>query len=191
MSTEALGRSDSPFDGTGALPPARLAELLRALQAVRDGDFTVRLPGDLVGVEGKIADTFNDIVRANAHMAAELERVGQVVGREGRTRQRVKFAQPLGAWGEMESSVNTLIDDLVWPTTEVTRAISAVAQGDLLQTVPLDVEGRPLKGEFLRSATIVNTMIQQLGVFTSRGDARGARGRHRRQARRPGAGARR
>src|SRR5206468_3634321 len=68
---------------------------------------------------------------------------------------------------EMESSVNTLIDDLLWPTTEVTRAIAAVAQGDLLETVHLDVEGRPLQGEFLRSATIVNTMIKQLGVFTS------------------------
>jgi HAMP domain-containing protein len=67
----------------------------------------------------------------------------------------------------METSVNTLIDDLVWPTTEVTRAIAAVAKGDLLQTVRLDVDGRPLEGEFLRSATIVNTMIEQLGVFTS------------------------
>jgi hypothetical protein len=67
----------------------------------------------------------------------------------------------------MEHSVNTLIDDLLWPTTEVTRAISAVAKGDLLQTVNLDVEGRPLQGEFLRSANIVNTMIRQLSVFTS------------------------
>ena len=67
----------------------------------------------------------------------------------------------------MESSVNTLIDDLLWPTREVTRVIGAVAQGDLLQTVRLDVDGRPLKGEFLQSANIVNTMIRQLGVFTS------------------------
>src|SRR5436305_12402402 len=67
----------------------------------------------------------------------------------------------------METSVNTLIDDLLWPTTEVTRAISAVAKGDLLQTVPLDVDGRPLQGEFLRAANIVNTMIKQLNVFTS------------------------
>ena len=67
----------------------------------------------------------------------------------------------------MEGSINTLIDDLLWPTREVTRAVAAVAQGDLLQTVQLDVEGRPLKGEFLQSATIVNTMIKQLGVFTS------------------------
>ena len=67
----------------------------------------------------------------------------------------------------MEGSVNTLIDDLLWPTREVTRAVAAVAQGDLLQTVRLDVDGRPLQGEFLQSATIVNTMIEQLGVFTS------------------------
>ena len=67
----------------------------------------------------------------------------------------------------MEVSVNTLVDDLLRPTTEVTRAIAAVAKGNLTQTVQLDVDGRPLEGEFLRSATIVNTMIQQLGVFTA------------------------
>ena len=116
---------------------------------------------------GKVADTFNDIVAANQRMARQLERVGQVVGRDGKTRQRVRFGLSEGAWGEMESSVNSLIDDLLWPTTEVTRAIAAVAQGDLLRTVSLDVDGRPLKGEFLRAAEIVNTMIKQLSVFTS------------------------
>jgi len=147
--------------------PAELHDLLNALQAMRVGDFSVRMAGSQVGLLGKIADTFNEIVAANERMAQQLERVGQVVGREGKTRQRVKFGLSHGAWGEMETSVNTLIDDLLWPTTEVTRAISAVAQGDLLQTVRLDVDGRPLEGEFLRSANIVNTMIKQLSVFTS------------------------
>jgi HAMP domain-containing protein/CheY-like chemotaxis protein/signal transduction histidine kinase len=146
---------------------AELHELLGALQAMRVGDFSVRMAGSQVGLFGKIADTFNEIVAANERMAQQLDRVGQVVGREGKTRQRVKFALTSGAWGEMETSVNTLIDDLLWPTTEVTRAISAVARGDLLQTVRLDVDGRPLEGDFLRSATIVNTMIKQLSVFTS------------------------
>ncbi len=155
--------------GKAAVPPEQLdlSLLLTAMVAVREGDFSVRLPAHLTGVHGKIADTFNDIVTANQHMANELKRVGQVVGKEGRTRQRLDLAKPRGAWREMQTSVNTLIDDLVWPTTEVTRAISAVAQGDLLQTVRLDVEGRPLEGEFLRSATIVNRMIQQLNVFSS------------------------
>ncbi|MGB9389278.1 MAG: HAMP domain-containing protein [Xanthobacteraceae bacterium] len=134
---------------------------------MRVGDFSARMAGDRVGLIGKIADTFNDIVATNQRMAQQLERVGQIVGREGRTRQRVRLGLSDGAWGEMESSVNSLIDDLLWPTTEVTRAIAAVAQGDLLQTVQLDVDGRPLKGEFLRSAEIVNTMIKQLNVFTS------------------------
>src|ERR1700726_1926055 len=146
---------------------SELHDLLNALQAMRVGDFSVRMAGSQVGLLGKIADTFNEIVAANERMAQQLERVGHVVGREGKTRQRVKFGWSHGAWGEMETSVNTLIDDLLWPTTEVTRAISAVAQGDLLQTVRLEVDGRPLQGEFLRSATIVNTMIKQLSVFTS------------------------
>jgi HAMP domain-containing protein/CheY-like chemotaxis protein/GAF domain-containing protein len=144
-----------------------LRELLRALQAMRTGDFSVRLPSETNGLLGKIADTFNDIVSTNQHIAQQLEHIGRVVGREGRTRSRLRIGLATGAWGEMENSVNALIDDLLWPTTEVTRSIEAVAQGDLQVTMRLDVDGRPLKGEFLRSATIVNTMIKQLGVFTS------------------------
>src|SRR3984885_15010798 len=144
-----------------------LSVILASLQTMRDGDFSVRLPGNWIGVAGKIADTFNEIVTANQQMAQELKRVGQVVGKEGRTRERMRFHLPKAAWGEMEMSVNTLVDDLLRPTTEVTRAIAAVAKGNLTQNVQLDVDGRPLEGEFLRSANIVNTMIQQLGVFTS------------------------
>src|SRR6185437_6447865 len=125
------------------------------------------LPGSWTGLNGKIADTFNEIVSSNQQMAKELARVGQVVGKEGRTRERVRFNAPRGAWAGMEGSVNTLVEDLLRPTTEVTRAIAGVAQGNLNQTVRVDVDGRPLEGEFLRSANIVNTMIQQLGVFTA------------------------
>jgi HAMP domain-containing protein/CheY-like chemotaxis protein/signal transduction histidine kinase len=141
--------------------------VLSCLQTMRDGDFSVRLPGTWTGLPGKLADTFNEIVGSNQQIAHELKRIGQVVGKEGKTRERTQFHQPKGAWGAMEVSINTLVDDLLQPTTEVTRAIAAVAQGNLTQTVRLDVDGRPLEGEFLRSATIVNTMIQQLGVFTS------------------------
>ncbi|MFZ0734046.1 MAG: HAMP domain-containing protein [Candidatus Sulfotelmatobacter sp.] len=144
-----------------------LTVILTSLQSMRDGDFTVRLPGTWVGLAGKVADTFNEIVAANQHMSDELKRVGQAVGKQGKTRQRVRFHESRGAWGEMEVSVNTLVEDLLRPTAEVTRAIAAVAQGDLTQTVRLDVDGRPLEGEFLRSANLVNTMIQQLGVFTA------------------------
>jgi HAMP domain-containing protein len=141
--------------------------LLESLVAVRNGDFAVRLPSEWTGMYGRIADTFNDIVSANQTMAHELERVSRVVGKEGKVNQRANFRVSAGAWRAMEDSVNTLITDLVWPTTEVTRTIGAVAKGDLSQTMSLEMEGRPLQGEFLRSAKLVNTMIGQLSVFTS------------------------
>ncbi|HKX58281.1 MAG TPA: HAMP domain-containing protein, partial [Steroidobacteraceae bacterium] len=144
-----------------------LRDLLRALQAMRDGDFSVRLPGHQVGMAGKIADTFNEIVSSAERLAQELERSGQIVGREGKTRHRMALRGRHGAWNGMERSFNTLVDDLLWPTTEVTRTIAAVAKGDLSQRMQLEVAGRPLEGEFLRSASIVNTMIQQMSVFTS------------------------
>src|SRR5262249_21444279 len=144
-----------------------LTQLLQALRAMRVGDFSVRLQAAQTGLAGKVADTFNEIVAANRRMAQQLELVGQVVGREGKTRKRVAMGIPHGAWREMEESINALIDDLLWPTAQVTGAIAAVAKGDLLKRVPFEVDGHPLMGEFLASATIVNTMISQLETFTS------------------------
>src|SRR6201988_2262965 len=144
-----------------------LTAILQSLKTMKEGDFSVRLPVSWTGLPGKIADNFNEIVTANEQMAFELKRVGQAVGKEGKTRERIRVEHRRGAWDDMEVSVNTLVEDLLRPTTEVTRAISAVAQGNLTQTVRLDVDGRPLEGEFLRSAQIVNTMIQQLSVFTA------------------------
>src|SRR5205823_2361057 len=127
----------------------------------------VRLASDQTGLAGKVADTFNEIVASNERLARGLERAGQIVGKDGKPRHRMASERRSGAWGAMEASVNTLIDDLLWPTAEVTRTISAVAKGDLQQTMSLVVDGRPLKGEFLRSATIVNTMIEQMSAFAS------------------------
>src|ERR1700736_2484394 len=164
---KANPKNNGQPNGRAEVASADLRVILASLQTIRDGDFSVRLPGAWTGLAGKIADTFNEIVAANQQMARELKRVGQVVGKEGRTRERTRFHESRGAWGEMEVSVNTLVEDLLRPTAEVTRAIAAVAQGNLTQTVRLDVDGRPLEGEFLRSAKIVNTMIQQLGIFTA------------------------
>jgi HAMP domain-containing protein/CheY-like chemotaxis protein/signal transduction histidine kinase len=161
------GKHNGTTNGRSKIAFSDLSEILASLQTMRNGDFSVRLPGTWTGLSGKIADTFNEIVAANQQMAEELKRVGQVVGKEGKTREQTRFQESRGAWGEMEVSVNTLVEDLLRPTAEVTRAIAAVAQGNLTQTVRLDVDGRPLEGEFLRSANIANTMIQQLGVFTA------------------------
>src|SRR5947199_241444 len=140
--------------------------LLGTLVAVKNGDFSVRLPVEWTGVDGKIADAFNDIIELNARMARELERVSKVVGKEGRLTQRAALGTGSGAWSGMIESVNSLVGDLVRPTNEMARVIGAVARGDLSQTLALEVEGSPLQGDVLSTAKTVNAMVEQVGAFT-------------------------
>ncbi|WP_090901367.1 HAMP domain-containing protein [Candidatus Nitrospira nitrificans] len=135
--------------------------------AYKNGDFSVRLPTTWIGVLGKMADTMNDILTVSERRARETVRVCRVVGKEGRLKQRFSVPAVAGGWADEIGSLNTLIDDLVSPTTEVTRAVGAVAKGDLSQSMALEKDGRALEGEFLRSAKLVNKMIEQLSVFTS------------------------
>ena len=93
--------------------------MLAAMNAVRSGDFSVQLPLHWEGVPGKMAVSFNAIVDHNRRLADELARVGQKVGREGQTRQRVAPASRPGAWADMEHSVNDLIDDLAQALEQV------------------------------------------------------------------------
>src|SRR3569832_1588189 len=141
--------------------------LLKILSALKKGDFSTRMPADWTGVAGKIADTVNDIIEMNQQMVESITDVSRVVGQEGRLSHRAQAPSAVGGWAVTINAVNTLIDDLVRPTTEMARVIGAVAKGDLSQTMALDVDGRPLKGQFLRSATTANTMVNQLSSFAS------------------------
>jgi HAMP domain-containing protein/signal transduction histidine kinase/CheY-like chemotaxis protein len=142
-------------------------QLLAVLTAVRKGDFSVKMPLSQVGVAGKISDALNDIIDLNRETTREFERVSQAVGKEGKITQRAHLHGAAGAWAASVNSVNTLIGDLVQPTSEVARVIGAVAKGDLSQSMSLDIEGRPLMGEFLRIGKTVNSMVDQLSSFAS------------------------
>src|SRR5215471_19241410 len=124
-------------------------QLLTALMAFKRGDFSARLPEDWTGIPGKIADTLNAVIETNQRMARELERIGRVVGKEGRITQRVSIGEVSNSWADSIRSINDLIADLLRPTSEMARVIGAVAKGDLSQTTATEIEGRPLKGEFL------------------------------------------
>ena len=135
--------------------------------AFKRGDFSARLPEDWTGVAGKIADTFNDLIRTNQRMRQELERIVRVVGKEGRITQRALLSDVSESWGDAIVCVNALIEDLLRPTSEMARVIGAVAKGNLSETMATEIEGQPLKGEFLRTAKTVNGMVEQLGAFAS------------------------
>jgi HAMP domain-containing protein/signal transduction histidine kinase/DNA-binding response OmpR family regulator len=144
-----------------------VATLLAALTAFKKGNFTIRLPIDWCGVPGKVADTFNEVIELSEKLARELARLNRVVGKEGKINQRASLGDVSGCWMDSISSVNELIDNLVQPTRETARVIGAVAQGDLSQTMALDINERSLQGEFLRTAKVVNKMVDQLGSFAS------------------------
>ncbi|MGE4064217.1 MAG: HAMP domain-containing protein [Rhodospirillaceae bacterium] len=142
-------------------------DLLAALRALRKGDFSVRLPGNLSGVDGEIAEAFNDVVDLNERTSKEFQRLGDFVGKEGKITHRAKLTNAGGSWAASIETVNNLITDLVQPTSEMARVIGAVAKGDLSQSMNLDIDGRPLRGEFLRIGKTVNTMVSQLNGFAS------------------------
>src|SRR6266849_890970 len=152
---------------TDELAPALARQLLDGLLALKKGDFSVRMPSHLIGIDGKIADCFNEVSELNQRMADELTRIRSVVGKEGKLSQRVDLGDVRGAWHESVDCVNDLISDLVNPTFETARVIGAVANGDLSQMMALVGDGQPLQGEFLKTATTVNTMVDQLGSFAS------------------------
>jgi signal transduction histidine kinase/DNA-binding response OmpR family regulator/HAMP domain-containing protein len=141
--------------------------VLGALTDLKKGSATAQLPQDWTGVFGKVADAFNDVVAENMRMSHELARLSKVVGKEGKLKERAYVPNASGFWRDSAESINSLIGDLVHPTSEVARVIGAVAQGDLSKSMALEADGRPLEGEFLRTAMIINKMVQQLGTFSA------------------------
>src|SRR6266550_149716 len=116
-----------PFPISTSEQPSPFSKaLLQALFSLRDGDFTVRLPADLLGIDGKIADVFNDIAAVSERRARETARVSYSVGKEGKLKQRMVVPGAIGGWADEVAAVNMLIDDLVWPTTEVTHVAREV-----------------------------------------------------------------
>src|SRR5438128_2195074 len=137
---------------------------LRVLEAAERGDFSARMPLDWSGSAGKVAAAFNSIIEANERLEREIRRLSRQVGKEGQVRRAAGRQSP-AAWGSTLDAVNDLAEDLARPNTEIARVISAVANGDLSQTMPLEIDGRPLHGQSLNTARTVNTMVGQLNAF--------------------------
>jgi len=157
---------------TGTLPeqPATtsqdrdLLDVLNVLASLCAGDFAARAePRE--GLAGQVVERVNQLATLQERRTRELVRASRVIGREGRMTERLDEVASEGDWSTGAGAVNSLIDDLVRPTTEVARVIAAVAEGDLSQQMALDIAGQPVKGEFLRIGTTVNTMVDQLSSF--------------------------
>ena len=138
------------------------AVLLSVLSDVEHGDFSVRMPLGWTGVAGKIADRLNNIIAANETLGTELVKVSRVVGKEGKLSQRLALRGSDQVWFAAAESVNSLIEDLARPTSEMQRVVGAVADGDLSKKITGDVHG-----ELLELKNTVNAMVDQLNGFVS------------------------
>ena len=136
------GRRRKPTTAA-ASPPDRLDErtLLAVLTSFKKGDFSARLPVEWTGLAGRISDTLNDVIERNQSMALELERLSRVVGKEGRLNERATLRELSGSWAHSIRCVNSLIEDLVYPDSEMARVIGAVAKGDLSQSMSFEADG--------------------------------------------------
>jgi HAMP domain-containing protein/signal transduction histidine kinase/CheY-like chemotaxis protein len=141
-------------------------DLLWVLTEVRNGNFSVRMPIDQVGVRGKICDTLNEIISLNEEMMKEFTKAGNTVGKQGKLTQRIEVPNAKGSWSTGVDSLNTLVSDLVHPIIEIAHVISSVAKGNLSQEMPLEIGGHTLQGEFARIAKEVNDMVKQLNLFS-------------------------
>src|SRR3569833_1693374 len=125
---------------------AGVRQLLSALKAFRRGDFSVRLPHDLSGVEGELADVFNEVVEINDRMTREFERLGEVVGKQGKINHRAKLPGASGSWAASVDAVNNLITDMVHRNAEIARVIGAAARGGRARAGGRGGGGRPRRG---------------------------------------------
>jgi HAMP domain-containing protein/CheY-like chemotaxis protein/signal transduction histidine kinase len=160
-------RDSAPAKGSRGNRDRDLRRLLEGLRGLEAGDFGVRLQPNGDALIAEIFETFNEIAERNQRLREEIGRVAQVVGREGRMDERASIGPVSNGWAETLNAVNELVGDLVQPTTEVARVIQAVAEGDLSQKVELKLEGKQVQGEFLRIATTVNRMVDQLSSFSA------------------------
>jgi HAMP domain-containing protein/signal transduction histidine kinase/CheY-like chemotaxis protein len=141
-------------------------DLLRVLMEVKNGNFSVRMPIDQYGINGKICDTLNDIIELNERMMNEFTKAGNTIGKQGKLTQRLELSDARGSWSTGIDTINTLVSDLVHPTIEIAHVISSVAKGNLSQEMPMEIEGNVLQGEFRRIGQEVNDMVKQLNLFS-------------------------
>jgi len=138
-------------------------EVLAALRAFKRGEFATRMRENLTGVDGQIAEAFNEIVLMVDGIRAEAAAVSQDVGKAGNAARRMRRVGTSGGWAAYVSSVNEMIEDLTGHSNEVVEVVGAVARGDL--DLRMDIAER--QGEFLRHARIVNGMVDRLSQFGS------------------------
>jgi methyl-accepting chemotaxis protein len=143
-----------------------LKELLNVLSLVKNGNLNTRMAVTQGGINGRICEVLNDLTDMNQRLLGEISSAENIIGKKGNLSKRIALPEAKGEWAQGVNSLNNLITDLTSPALEIAGMINSVANGDLAKQIPLEINGQPLKGEFLRMAKESNQMLSKLRLFS-------------------------
>ena len=144
-----------------------LKELLKVLSLVKNGKLNVRMPVTQAGLAGRVCEVLNDIIDMNERVVSEISSAEKIIGKGGNLAKRIDLPDARGEWASGIKSLNNLITDLTHPTLEIAGMINSVANGNLSKEISLEINGQPLKGEFMRIAKESNQMLSKLRLFSA------------------------
>ena len=127
----------------------------------------MRLPDELSGIDGDLCETFNAIAQQAQALSDEVIELRHAITQEGRTSKRLRKTAGRGGWTVVVNATNDVLDDLACQHHGVMRVVSSVAKGDLDQRIDLEGPDGELRGDFRKSALLVNGMVDALSAFGS------------------------
>ena len=160
---------------------AQVRNIAEVTTAVANGDLSKKITVDVRGEILELKNTINTMVDQLSSFASEVTRVAREVGTEGKLGGQADVKDVAGTWKDLTDSVNFMAGNLTAQVRNIAEVTTAVANGDLSKKITVDV-----RGEILELKNTDQHHGRSAQLVRLRGDARGARGGHRGQARRPG-----
>ncbi|MER5915188.1 HAMP domain-containing protein [Streptomyces sp. NPDC001982] len=139
---------------------AQVRGISQVTTAVANGDLSQKVTVPARGEVAQLAETINQMTETLRIFADEVTRVANEVGAEGRLGGQANVPGAAGTWKDLTDSVNTVFRNLTTQVRDIAAVTTAVANGDLSQTVTVDVAG-----EMLELKNTVNGMVDQLSSF--------------------------
>ncbi|MGI8777257.1 MAG: HAMP domain-containing protein, partial [Acidimicrobiales bacterium] len=138
----------------------QVRNIAQVTKAVARGDLSQKISVPALGEVAELKDTINTMVDQLRSFADEVTRVAREVGTDGKLGGQARVPEVAGTWKDLTDSVNFMASNLTDQVRDIARVTTAVATGDLSQTIMVDV-----RGEMLELKRTVNTMVDQLGSF--------------------------
>src|SRR5579875_3136841 len=140
---------------------AQVRNIAQVTTAVALGDLTKKIDVDARGEILELKTTINTMVDQLSAFTDEVTRVAREVGTEGRLGGQAEVEGVSGTWKRLTESVNVLASNLTTQVRAIAVVASAVAEGDLTQSISVSA-----RGEVAELKDNINLMVANLRETT-------------------------